>query len=74
MKTKTITIPEREYKHLKTKARAYEKLASQVNKFRLDDKVDEVVADFKKTDLYTDGFIKDLGSGLRKSSYAKHKR
>jgi hypothetical protein len=31
----------------------------------------EIVEDFKKTRLYTAGFLKDLGDGLRKSSYGK---
>ena len=34
--------------------------------------ISHVVDDFKKTDLYSDEFIKDLESGLKKSSYLKH--
>lgn len=37
----------------------------------LRDPIDEVVADLKAIDLYTDEFLLDLEDGLRKSSYAK---
>ena len=32
------------------------------------DKISSIVSDFEKTDLYEDGFIKDLEAGLKKSS------
>jgi hypothetical protein len=35
------------------------------------DPVEEVVEDFRKTNLYSEKFLKDLEAGLKKSSYAK---
>ena len=32
------------------------------------DKINSIISDFAKTDLYEDGFIKDLEAGLKKSS------
>ena len=38
------------------------------------DPVNDIVSDFKKTNLYTDEFLKDLEDGLKKSSLAKNKK
>jgi len=35
------------------------------------DPIEEVINDFRKTNLYTKGFLADLEDGLKKSSYAK---
>jgi len=35
--------------------------------FKLD-KIDSILSDFKKTNLYEDAFLKDLEDGLKKSS------
>lgn len=67
----TVKIEKSEYKRLVSKARAYDKLAKSFFEDVVEDPVDAVVADFKKSDLYTGAFINDLESGLRKSSYAK---
>ena len=69
-----ITISKEEYEKLKQQAKAYQKLTSRIFEFVLHDPVQEVVKDFQKTDLYTEDFLTDLESGLRKSSYAKAKR
>ena len=69
-----ITISKKEYSKLRTKAKAYEKLAGEVFRNVLKDPVKEVVDDFRKTGLYTDEFLIDFENGLRKSSYAKNKK
>jgi hypothetical protein len=69
----TITIPKAEYKKLQQQAKAYQKLTGQLFKSIIRDPIQDVIQDFRKTDLYTDEFLKDLEGGLRKSSYAKTK-
>ncbi len=66
-----VTISKVELIRLKKQAQAYRALAASVFRFAVKDPIKEVVKDFEDTDLYTDGFIKDLESGLRQSSYSK---
>mgnify|MGYP001580440669 CR=1 FL=1 len=66
-----VTLPEVEYKQLKRQADAYKKMAAKLFELTIKDSIEDVVEDFRRTDLYTDGFLKDLESGLRKSSYAR---
>jgi len=66
-----ITISKNEYIKLQKQAESYRKLAGRVFEFMIKDSPKEVVEDFRKTDLYTTGFLKDLGDGLEKSSYGK---
>lgn len=66
-----ITIPKTEYQQLKRHAKAFRNLSAQIFKSALHDPIADVVNDFKKTNNYTKGFLKDLENGLRKSSYAK---
>lgn len=66
-----ITLSKQEYLRLKQQAQAYRIMAARMFELPLRDPIDEVVADFRATDLYTDEFLKDLEDGLRKSSYAK---
>ncbi|MDO8626349.1 MAG: hypothetical protein Q7K39_02750 [Candidatus Magasanikbacteria bacterium] len=66
-----ITIPKTEYRQLKRHASAFRNLSAQIFKSALRDPIADVVEDFKKTESYTKGFLRDLESGLRKSSYAK---
>ena len=66
-----VTLPKQDYLRLKQEAEAYRSMAAKVFELPLRDPVDEVVADFRATDLYTDKFLTDLEDGLRKSSYAK---
>ncbi len=65
----TITLSMHEYARLKQEAHAYRVLATRVFELPLKDSIDQVVVDFKTTDLYSDEFLADLESGLRKSSY-----
>jgi hypothetical protein len=70
----TITITKTEYKKLLSRAKAYEKLAGSIFENAIKDPVNEIVSDFKKTNLYTVDFLKDLEDGLKKSSLAKNKK
>lgn len=70
----TITITKKEYRKLRSQAKAYEKLAKGFFENVVKDPIDEVVSDFKKTGIYSDEFLDDLGSGLRKSTYAKSRK
>ncbi|MEK7098982.1 MAG: hypothetical protein AAB916_00505 [Patescibacteria group bacterium] len=70
----TIVIPKTEYRRLRREADAYKKMAGDLNALILHDSVSEAVDDFKKTGLYTDEFINDLETGLRRSSYARAKK
>lgn len=65
----TITLPKTEYQKLKAQAQAYQKVMSNFFESIIKNPIQEVVEDFKKTDLYTEEFIKDLEIGLKKSSY-----
>lgn len=65
----TVTIPQKEYKKLRKQAAAYHKLAGTLFKSVVKDPVEDVVDDFRKTGLYTEAFLHDLGEGLRRSSY-----
>ena len=69
-----ITISKEEYKKLKQQAKAYKKLTGSLFEFVIRDQVEDVVKDFRKTNLYTNEFIKELEDGLRKSSYNKTKK
>ena len=70
----TITIPRTEYRGLKRQSAAYKKLATRLFDAVVKDDVATVVEDFRKTGLYTDGFLEDLASGLSKSSYNRPAR
>ena len=69
-----VTISKTEYRKLKQQAKAYQKLTKRFFEFIIQAPTEEVVEDFRKTDLYTDGFLKDLEDGLRKSLYFKTKK
>ena len=68
----SIILPKQEYLRLKQQARAYRTMTARMFELPLRDPINEVVADFKATDLYTDEFLADFEDGLRKSSYAKN--
>jgi hypothetical protein len=70
----TITISKKEYAKLKSQALAYKKMAKSLFSAVIKDPISEVARDFKATGLYNQNFIKDLESGLRKSSYLKRKQ
>ncbi len=61
----TITIPKIEYLALKKQAQAYQKFAGRIFEDVFADPVPAIVDDFKKTALYSAGFIKDLEVGLK---------
>lgn len=67
-----VTLPKTEYEHLKRQAAAYRKFAAKFFDLIIKDPIGEIAADFRETNLYTENFLKDLESGLRKSSYAKN--
>ena len=67
----TVTIPEDEYKQLRQQATAYRNISRKLFAGVLRDSVENVIADFRKTDLYSEDFLYDLESGLRKSSYVR---
>jgi len=66
-----ITIPKKEYDQLKKHSRAYKRVATKLFSAIVKDSVSDIVADFRKTGLYTKNFISDLEIGLKKSSYGK---
>ena len=66
-----ITLPKSEYVKLRKRAAAYQKLIGSLFKSVVHDSIEDVVSDFRKTDLYTEGFLKDLKGGLQKSSLGK---
>lgn len=66
-----VTIAKKEYDQLKKHAQAYKKVATRLFSAVVKDSVNDVVADFKKTGLYTKKFLSDLENGLRKSSYTQ---
>lgn len=66
-----VTLPRQEYLRLKQQAQAYRSMVAKLFELPLRDPIDEVTADFRDANLYTDDFLTDLEDGLRKSSYTK---
>ncbi len=66
-----ITISKTEYLRLKQQSAAYKRLASNFFQSMPKDSIETVVDDFRKTNLYSEEFLEDLESGLKRSSYAK---
>jgi predicted CopG family antitoxin len=69
----TITIPKDEYNNLKRIAEAYKQIAGNIFRNISEDSIENVVNDFKNTDLYSEEFLIDLQAGLEKSSYFTNK-
>lgn len=67
----TVAVLRSEYQKLKRQANAYRRFVAQIFESSLHDPVDDVVKDFKNTNLYSEEFLMDLENGLRRSSYAK---
>ena len=67
----TVTLSKREYLRLKKQAEVFRTMTAKMFELPLKDPVDEVIVDFRATNLYSDGFLVDLEGGLRKSSYVK---
>lgn len=66
-----IVISKIEYLRLKQQSAAYKRLASNFFESIPKDSIETVVDDFRKMDLYSEEFLEDLKSGLKRSSYAK---
>lgn len=64
-----VTLSKIEYNSLKRQADAYRNFLADIFEAALQDPINVVVEDFRKTGLYSKPFIKDLEQGLRKSSY-----
>jgi len=69
----TVTISKKEYNSLKQKSDAYNKLVSRFYESIVIDTVEDVIEDFKETNLYSNEFLSDLEDGLRKSNYMDNK-
>lgn len=67
-----VTLPKNEYEQLKRQAKAYQKFTAKLFESVIQDPIEEVIKDFRKTNLYTEEFLKSLESGLRESSYSKN--
>lgn len=69
----TITLPKTEYLELKKRAAAYDVIINVVSRDLFasppEKKTKKVLAEFKKTGLYSKAFLKDLAAGLKNSSY-----
>lgn len=70
----TIKIEKKEYKRLLSVESAYKKIVGEVYNSKLNDSVNDVIKDFDETKLYTAEFLKELGDGLKKSSYFNKKK
>jgi len=68
----TITLPKTEYRQLKKQADAFKSFAGYFFASLLGGSVSEVVNDFRKINLYSESFLKDLEEGLADSSYFKN--
>jgi hypothetical protein len=66
-----VTITKIEYSRLKREAKAYRRFVVQFFQTAILEPIEDVIEDFRKTNLYTKEFLLDLEDGLRKSSYAK---
>lgn len=66
-----VTLPKNEYQKLKRQAEAYRRFAATIFESAIQDPISSIVEDFRKTDIYSEGFLGDLESGLQKSSIAK---
>lgn len=67
----SIRVPKEDYQRLARQAKAYRAFAARFFESVIRDPVEDVMEEFRMTGLYTDAFLHDLESGLRKSSYAK---
>ncbi len=64
----TINISKIEYSKLRRQADAYKKLSSRLFEFAIKDPIEDVVNDFRETNLYAKEFLADMEDGLKKSS------
>lgn len=66
-----VTLPKTEYERFKRQAEAYRTFAAKFFELTIGDSIEELVENFRQTNLYSEEFLADLVTGLRKSSYAK---
>ena len=66
-----VILPKNEYEKLKRQAETYRRFAARFFEMAIRDPIEEIVEDFRRANLYTEDFLKDLKSGLKKSSYTK---
>ena len=71
MPTAVVNIPRKEYQKLKQQARAYQQLAGVMFSSAVKNSIEDVVDDFRNTKLYSEEFLTDLKSGLKRSNYQK---
>lgn len=69
-----VAIPKIEYEALQKKAKAYEELAGLFFRKAKESSIEDIVEDFRKTGLYSRGFLKDLKNGLDGSSLKSSRR
>lgn len=69
----SIRVSKQKYDQLVRQAKSYRLFAARFFESLLRDSSEDVVEDFRKTNLYTEEFLGDLESGLRKSSYTKRR-
>lgn len=71
----SVTIPKTEYEELKARASAYERVVGALqNTFSLtppERSKKKIIAEFKKTDKYSEEFLASLQHGLGRSTYFK---
>jgi hypothetical protein len=68
-----ITIEKKEYERLLRVESAYKKIVGEVYNSILNDSVIDIISDYDETKIYSAEFLKDLGEGLKKSSYLNNK-
>lgn len=71
IKEPVISLPKAEFLQLRRQAHAYRQLTAKMYELPLRDPVHRVVDDFRATEIYSEAFLEELSSGLKKSSYAK---
>ena len=59
-----ITISKTEYQRLIVQSNLYKQLAGKIAESLIEIPVEDVVEDFRSTNLYTKGFLRDLRDGL----------
>lgn len=67
----TVKISKVDFNRLERQAKAYRQFVAHMLSMVVRDPIDDVVADFKDANRYSDDFLRDLTVGLRKSSYAR---
>ncbi|HLD61179.1 MAG TPA: hypothetical protein VJA27_03570 [Patescibacteria group bacterium] len=67
-----INVSRSKYRQLERQAKALRELKSRLFELALQDPIDEVVDDFRRTGKYNKAFLNDLRSGLRLSSFNRY--